>query len=138
MSDEEVLAAGGVVWRAAEGGVEVALVHRPRYDDWTHPKGKLEAGESFEEAALREVQEETGVAGTLGTYLGERTYEHRGRPKRVRWWSIAGDGPAPAPNDEIGAVRWLPPSEARALLTYDDDRGLLDRWTATLGEEVGG
>ena len=81
--NEEVLAAGGVVVRDAPGAREVVLVHRPRYDDWTHPKGKLDPGESFEDAALREVLEETGWRCALGPELPHVTYaDATGRPKR--------------------------------------------------------
>jgi 8-oxo-dGTP diphosphatase len=118
----DVRAAGGVVVR---DGL-VALVHRPRYDDWTLPKGKLDNGESFEEAALREVEEETGLRARLVRELPPVNYEVRGRPKVVRYWlmDVESDGGFVA-NDEVDEVRWVEPAEARALLTYDRDRDVL-------------
>jgi 8-oxo-dGTP diphosphatase len=119
---DRVDAAGGLVERDGR----VLLVHRPRYDDWTFPKGKLDPGESFEDAALREVEEETGVRCTLGRELPSIRYEVNGRPKLVRYWVMT---PAAdlgfAPNDETDELRWVTPDEARALLTYDRDRDVL-------------
>jgi 8-oxo-dGTP diphosphatase len=115
-------AAGGVVVR--EG--QVALVHRPRYDDWTLPKGKLDPGESFEEAALREVEEETGLRAQLVRELPATHYEVNGRPKIVRYWLMDVDHEGPfVPNDETDALRWVAPDEALRLLTYDRDRDLV-------------
>ena len=120
----EVRAAGGVVQR--DGAV--LLVHRPRYDDWTFPKGKAEPGESDEDCALREVHEETGLRCTLESELSSTHYvDWRGRGKRVRWWRmhpIADDGFAP--NEEVDELRWLDPDGAAALLTYPRDRALLE------------
>ena len=119
---DRVEAAGGVVERDGR----VLLVHRPRYDDWTFPKGKLDAGESFEDAALREVEEETGVRCTLGRELPSSSYEVNGRPKLVRYWLMSPDAELEfAPNDETDNIRWVTPDEARALLTYDRDRDVL-------------
>ena len=104
----------------------VLLVHRPRYDDWAFPKGKLDPGESFEDAALREVEEETGVRCTLGRELSPASYEVRGRPKLVRYWLMEPHVETEfVPNEETDEVRWLTPDEARALLSYDHDRELL-------------
>lgn len=119
----EIEAAGGVV--ARDDG-RVAVVHRPRYDDWTLPKGKLDAGESFEQAALREVEEETGLRARLVRELPPARYEVRGRPKLVRYWLMAVvDDPAFEPNDEVDELRWLVPADAAALLTYDRDKEVL-------------
>ncbi len=119
---EQVRAAGGVV---ARDGL-VALVHRPRYDDWTLPKGKLDPGESFEDAALREIDEETGLRARLVRELPAVNYEVRGRPKVVRYWLMEVESdPGFVPNDEVDELRWLGPSEASALLSYDRDRDVL-------------
>jgi 8-oxo-dGTP diphosphatase len=116
---EPVRAAGGVVLR---DGL-VAVVHRPRYDDWSLPKGKLDDDESFEDAALREVEEETGLRCALVRELPSVEYEVRGRPKLVRYWAMEVVDETPfVPNDEVDQVRWLEPREALALLSYDRDR----------------
>jgi 8-oxo-dGTP diphosphatase len=116
---EPVSAAGGVVLR---DGL-LAVVHRPRYDDWSLPKGKLDDGESFEDAALREVEEETGLRCRLVRELPAVEYEVRGRPKLVRYWAMEVTDETPfVPNDEVDEVRWLEPQEALALLSYDRDR----------------
>ena len=115
-------AAGGVVVRDGK----VAVVHRPRYDDWSLPKGKLEPGETFEQAALREVEEETGLRARLVRELPSVEYEVRGRPKLVRYWLMSvADDPGFTPNDEVDQLRWLSPRDAGALLTYDRDKGLV-------------
>jgi 8-oxo-dGTP diphosphatase len=122
VAGERVNAAGGVVVR--DGAV--LLVHRSRYDDWTLPKGKLDPGESFEDAALREVEEETGVRCSLGRELPWTTYRVGGRPKLVRYWLMTPVNEAPLePNDETDDLRWLTPEGALALLSYDRDRDVL-------------
>jgi len=119
----EIEAAGGVVMR--DDG-RVVVVHRPRYDDWTLPKGKLDAGESFEQAALREVEEETGLRARLGRELPPASYDVRGRRKLVRYWLMeVVDDPGFTANDEVDALRWLSPADAAALLTYDRDKEVL-------------
>jgi 8-oxo-dGTP diphosphatase len=119
----QVEAAGGVVMR---DGL-VAVVHRPRYDDWTLPKGKLDAGESFEQAALREVEEEAGLRCRLVRELPSTSYaDNKGRDKLVRWWLMEPESGDFAPNDETDELRWLEPGEARELLTYERDRELLE------------
>jgi 8-oxo-dGTP pyrophosphatase MutT (NUDIX family) len=120
---EWIKAAGGVVMRDGQ----VVLVHRARYDDWTLPKGKLDPGESFEEAAVREVQEETGIRGRLVRELPATTYSVTGRPKVVRYWlmNVESD-PGFAPNDEVDELRWLPAADAAELLTYDRDNEVLE------------
>ena len=101
----------------------MALVHRPRYDDWTLPKGKLDPGESFEDAALREVAEETGMLCRLVRKLPETHYDVRGRPKVVRYWLMEVEDETPfVPGEEVDEIRWAEPSEALAVLSYDRDR----------------
>jgi 8-oxo-dGTP pyrophosphatase MutT (NUDIX family) len=127
-----VQAAGGVVSRAGEGGVlEVLLVHRPKYDDWTLPKGKLEPGETHEQAALREVAEETGLACELGRELPSTSYrDGKGRPKLVRYWAMRPLDGAFVPHQEVDEARWASFEDAKALLTHDHDRGVLDALAA--------
>lgn len=124
----DVHAAGGVPWRsAADGSLEVVVVHRPRYDDWSFPKGKLDPGETFEQAAVRELAEETGYAVDLGVELPAVTYLDRtGRSKVVRWWAVTVLGGAFAPNDEVDQLAWMPVDDAAAILTYDADVETLD------------
>jgi 8-oxo-dGTP diphosphatase len=120
----EVEAAGGVV---LDHDGRVALVHRPRYDDWSLPKGKLDPGESFEEAALREVEEETGMRCRLLDKLDPVEYrDNKGRQKLVRYWLMAVDeDPGFMPNDEVDELRWVSPEEAVALLSYPHDAELV-------------
>jgi 8-oxo-dGTP diphosphatase len=122
---ERVLAAGGVVVRPSG---EVALVHRPKYDDWSLPKGKLDPGEDFVQAALREVEEETGLRCRLVCELPSTEYvDAKGRPKLVRYWlmePLADEGFEPT--SEIDELRWLPARDAVALLSYERDRGVLE------------
>ena len=118
-----IRAAGGIVTR--EG--RVLLVHRPRYDDWTFPKGKAEDGESDEDCALREVREETGLDCELLDELSSTAYiDSKGRPKRVRWWRMRALGGEFTPSDEVDELRWLAPEDAAAVLSYDRDVALLD------------
>lgn len=125
----EIRAAGAVLWRRSGRGIEVALVHRPRYDDWSLPKGKSKAGEHMLETAVREVTEETGLRPVLGRPLPTSRYESGGRPKRVDYWAArpapGGNGPF-QPNDEVDDLQWLPLAAARARLTYPRDTVLLD------------
>ena len=109
-------------------GGEVLLVHRPRYDDWTLPKGKLDSGEGFEDAALREVLEETGLRCTLGRELAGTEYrDNKDRPKVVRYWlmELEGEPGDFEPNDEVDSVEWLAVEDAAERLTYDRDRDVL-------------
>lgn len=124
----EVKAAGGVVWRmGAEECPEVALVHRPRYDDWSLPKGKLDEGESWEEAALREVEEEIGVRARLGDELPPSCYEdHKGRQKIVRYWLMEiEEDRGFEPSDEVDEIKWCRPGEGARCVTYQHDAELL-------------
>jgi 8-oxo-dGTP diphosphatase len=125
----EVKASGGVVWRRAPGGaVELVVVHRPRYDDWSLPKGKLDPGETWEDAALREVEEEVGLRCRLGEELPPVGYrDNKGREKAVRYWLMEPEaGGAPfKPNDEVDEMRWLEVAAAAALLSYPHDTELV-------------
>lgn len=129
-----VRAAGGVVWRRGPDGAPLfAIVHRPRYDDWSLPKGKAEPGEDLEAAALREVAEETGMDCRLGERLGGHRYtDQRGRPKATEYWLMEAVAGEFTPGDEVDELRWLGAGEARRLLGYERDRGLLDQAAATL------
>ena len=128
----EVRAAGGVVRRRVGGQVQTVLVHRPRYDDWTFPKGKLLERESFEEAALREVLEETGLVCRIDAELPPLQYiDQDGRPKVVRYWRMeALDSGDLHPTDEVDEARWFTLAEARMMLSYDRDREVLEALTA--------
>jgi 8-oxo-(d)GTP phosphatase len=123
----EVRAGGGVVRRRGATGPQIALVHRPRYDDWTFPKGKAVDGESDEDNAEREVREETGFVCERGPEVATIEYlDRHERPKRVRYWLMYPVGGAFAPNDEVDELRWLDVGRASALLTYRHDRSVLD------------
>jgi len=124
----EVKASGGVVWRRSDAGVELVVVHRPRYDDWSLPKGKLDPGETWEQAALREVTEEVGLRCRLGDELPSVGYrDHKEREKVVRYWLMEPeDGAARfTPNDEVDEMRWLDFAAAAALLSYPHDADLV-------------
>ena len=136
-----IKAAGAVVWREETPfELEVLLVHRPQYDDWSFPKGKVEAGESAIAAACREVKEETGVTAIFGQYLGSSSYKIEDGKKKVKFWMAMGLPQAEAfsPNVEVDKIEWVSIKEARHFLTYDDDREILDefinreRYTSTL------
>lgn len=118
-----VLAGGGVVIHDGR----LCVIHRPRYEDWSLPKGKLDPGEGWQEAAVREVWEETGLTASCGAELTPHEYvDRKGRPKLVRWWcmTIADDTPF-ALNDEVDERRWVTPGEAERLLDYEHDRALV-------------
>jgi len=115
--------------RIRGGGVEIVLVHRLAYDDWSFPKGKLDPGETEVQAALREVQEETGLRCRLSHEVGTAAYRDRwGRPKTVRYWEMTPTAGTLGPANEIDDARWVPLQEAPILLTYEHDRRLLDGW----------
>jgi 8-oxo-dGTP diphosphatase len=135
---EPVRAAGGAVWRKGDDGLEVLLVHRPRYDDWSLPKGKAEPGEDDIDTALREVWEETGLRCELGPELARIHYiDHNGRPKVVRYWAMT---PAPktpedrafTANSEVDALVWLGLPEAMGRLSYERDRPVLEALPAVV------
>jgi 8-oxo-dGTP diphosphatase len=115
-----------VTRRAPDGTPEVLLVHRPAYDDWTFPKGKADAGETDEECALREVEEETGLRCAIEDELGVTTYvDPKGRPKIVRYFTMRPLDGAFTPHREIDEIEWLPLATAATRLTYERDRELL-------------
>jgi 8-oxo-dGTP diphosphatase len=124
-----VRAAGGLLVRDDDPEPTVLMVHRPGYDDWTFPKGKADGDELDEDTALREVEEETGWACTLGPELTTTHYvDRRGRPKRVRWYRMTPvEDRGWTATDEVDERRWVPISEAGELLTYERDRDILDQ-----------
>ncbi len=122
---EVVQAAGGLVVRRQGGLLELVVVHRPLHQDWSFPKGKLEPGETFELAALREVREETGLACRLLRFLGHTEYvDRKGRPKAVAYWVMAAEGGFFTPNSEVDELRWLSIESATRLLSYPRDQEL--------------
>jgi 8-oxo-dGTP diphosphatase len=126
----EVKASGGVVWRRGQRGLELALVHRPKYDDWSFPKGKLDPGESWEDAALREVEEEIGVRCRLGHELPPTAYaDGKGRSKVVRYWMMEPLEGTFEASSEVDEMRWLGVDKAQSLLSYEHDRALLRELT---------
>jgi 8-oxo-dGTP diphosphatase len=148
----ETRAAGAVLWRRTAAGAELALIHRPRYGDWTFPKGKALPGEHMVLTAVREVAEETGVRAVLGRRLSTARYPVSGRIKRVDWWAarpapnpapthpgaavpgeqaaLAGPGAGFVPGDEVDDLRWLPLAAVCGALTYPRDRELLAEFAA--------
>lgn len=126
---DTVFAAGCVLWRRSPrgpGGLEICLVHRPKYDDWSHPKGKLKRGEDTLAAALREVLEETGHRCVPGARLPTAEYWARGRPKHVTYWAAEAITGSFAAGEEVDRIVWLPPAAARERLTQPRDRELVD------------
>ena len=122
-----VLAAGGVMFRpSADGSMEIAVIHRPKYDDWTLPKGKLDRGETLEEAAVREVREETGFEVRRGAEIARIRYRDRhGRPKEVTFYVMTPTGGSFAPNDEVDELRWLSVPDALGILSNESDRDVV-------------
>jgi len=144
----EIRAAGALLWRpSGQGrrwwppgrGREVALIHRPKYDDWTFPKGKRDPGEHVLLTAVREVAEETGLNVILGRPLTQARYDQRGRPKRVDYWlarSAPGNLDSFQPNHEVDTLEWLPVPAARGRLSYPHDEQMLDEFAAVPAETV--
>ena len=132
---ERVQAAGGVVTRPGDRGLQFLVVHRPRYDDWSLPKGKLDPGESARAAAVREIAEETGVVVRLGGALPDHEYiDRHGRPKIVHYWQMTPIGTTDwTPNDEVDETRWITAAEAATLLSYENDRHLVAQVAALSG-----
>ncbi|MBV1935310.1 NUDIX hydrolase [Streptomyces sp. BV286] len=134
MNEDPVLAAGCVLWRRspADGELVICLVHRPKYDDWSHPKGKLKRGEDALAGALREVEEETGHRCTPGPRLATVHYMANDRPKQVSYWAAEATGGRFTANNEVDRVLWLAPAAARERLTQLRDRDLVDELLAVL------
>jgi 8-oxo-dGTP pyrophosphatase MutT (NUDIX family) len=131
VSDTQVRAAGAVVWRTAPTGgrVEVLVVHRPRYDDWSLPKGKLDPGESWEDGARREVAEETGYTGDLGAQVAVVHYtDHLERPKEVRYFDLRDPVGRFEPNDEVDEALWLEVDAACRKVTRRMDADVIRSW----------
>ncbi|MGW3494564.1 NUDIX hydrolase [Streptomyces sp. NPDC001020] len=128
MTDDTIHAAGCVLWRRSpvDGELEICLVHRPKYDDWSHPKGKLRPDEDPLTGALREVREETGYAAVPGERLPTIRYEAHGRPKQVHYWAAEALDGSFTPNLEVDRILWLPPAAIRTRLTQPHDRDLVD------------
>jgi 8-oxo-dGTP diphosphatase len=134
MNGDPVLAAGCVLWRRSpfDGELEICVVHRPKYDDWSHPKGKLKRDEEPLAGAVREVEEETGHRCVPGPRLATLHYMAGGRPKQVRYWAAEATEGHFVPNREVDRVRWLPPAAARERLTQPRDQELVDELLAVL------
>jgi 8-oxo-(d)GTP phosphatase len=138
----EIRGAGALLWRPSAPGQlrrpagrsqEVALIHRPKYDDWSFPKGKREPGEHLLQTAAREVAEETGLRVVLGRPLTPARYDRGGRPKRVDYWvarPVSGGPDSFQPNDEVDALEWVPADAARGRLSYPHDILMLEEFTA--------
>ena len=145
----KIPAAGALLWRPGEQGPEVVLVHRPRYDDWSFPKGKCLPGEHVLITAVREVTEETEIEVTLGRRLRTVRYLSDGRPKQVDYWAArpaaqaaggTGEPAAPVPftpNEEVDQIAWLPLTAAGDQLTYQHDTDLLERVRVRAGRHHG-
>jgi 8-oxo-dGTP pyrophosphatase MutT (NUDIX family) len=121
-----VQAAGGLVVRRQGGLLQIVVVHRPEQLDWSFPKGKLEAGETLDVAALREVWEETGMTCELLRFIGHTEYvDRKGRQKTVAYWIMAATGGTFGPNEEVDELRWLDLDDASRLLSYPRDQELV-------------
>ncbi len=121
-------AAGGLLWRETPQGRELALIHRERYDDWSIPKGKREPKERWQEAALREIKEETGCEARLVSFAGSTAYTVKGAAKIVLFWNmdLLGDCVF-TPNEEVDELIWLPKEEALEKLSYENEKNMLEK-----------
>ncbi len=128
-----IWAAGGVVWRSGpDGAVEILVIHRPRYDDWSLPKGKRNRRESDEDCARREVEEETGVRCRLGEELPTVRYDVEGEPKVVRFWAMTVDsGTATPDGNEVDVLEWLPAVDVVARLDREGERSVVSAFLAS-------
>lgn len=136
MYKRSTLAAGAVLWRPSDNdqGVEVAVIHRPHYDDWSLPKGKVDPGESLIVTAAREIEEETGFAVTMGKLLGHVTYPVGERTKVVYYWTAQVHAGEFTANNEVDELRWVDPHTAAELLTYEVDQQILHKAHRRLSE----
>lgn len=134
-----IRAAGGLLWRDDDGSRRIAIIHRPHREDWSLPKGKLRDGEGWEQAALREVREETGCEARIASFAGMASYVPRRMLKVVLYWNMAlvREGPLGA-QDEVDAVAWLPPAEALERLDHQSDREILEEALQLRGPGEGG
>ena len=133
--DPEIAAAGGVLVAPGDDGPLVAVIHRPKYMDWSLPKGKLEEGEGWQEAALREVEEETGHRARAFDELQRVAYlDRKGRRKLVRYWLMEPIEGQFEPHGEVDEIRWVPMEEADRLLTYDHDKEIVREGLRRHGE----
>ena len=126
-----IRAAGALLWRDnSDLSIEVALIHRPRYDDWSLPKGKLEMGETALQCAYREVHEETGIRATFTRQLGTVEYEESGQEKRVKYWAAhcALNNSEFVPNEEVDQLKWLTASQALEQATHDSDKSIIEKF----------
>jgi 8-oxo-dGTP diphosphatase len=125
-----IAAAGGLLWRNASQGLKIALVHRSRYDDWTLPKGKLKPGESWLDAALREVKEETGYAVCVLGFAGAVAYQTDRGAKIVRFWNMTTEGKDQSDVDtsEVAEVVWLSPPQAMGRMSYPLEKAMVEAW----------
>jgi len=132
--NDVIRAAGCVLWRRSpyDDGLEICLVHRPKYDDWSLPKGKLKRGEEALEAAVREVEEETGYRCAPGARLPTTHYVANGGPKRVDYWAAEATGGGFTPNREVDRIAWLSPTATRHRLTQPRDKTLVDALLSAL------
>ena len=121
-----IQAAGGIVWKKEKPHNKIALVHRHKHNDWSLPKGKVDTGETWEEAALREVLEETGCVGKIKKYAGSISYLLNDKPKVVMFWHMEIKAEKPEEmNGEVDEIRWVTLEEAAALLDYQDEIDLI-------------
>ena len=129
LPDSDVVeAAGGLLWRGEHDHLQIAIIHRPRYDDWTLPKGKREPGESWVDTARREVFEETGCSFSLGEFAGGIVYKALGVPKVVLYWHMyLLEEVGFTPSEEVDQVTWLTPTEALRIMSYPDEAGLVEK-----------
>ena len=127
-NDDVIQAAGGLLWKDSENGRELAIIHRPKHDDWTLPKGKLEPGESWTEAALREVEEETGCKVEIEDFIGCTCYSAGAKPKVVLYWNMKLIGECHfQPGKEVDQLRWAKPADATQILDYETERELIEK-----------